>query len=510
MIGSADRNGRMTTGREPWRYRRQASATTVARALRRMRGLPRLELLYEGVWDPEEEYWGEPEEPIDELFAPIIAGGCRPCHEMEQVLPGADIDDDDIVRSGELRRVGLPRQASALLRRLLRQDYRCVDAHCHLGNVAFDLDPAEALPHYEMGIAIAEMALPEPFTGVLPWTMIDNRPFLRCLHGFAITLWRLGRFEDAEAVMVSLLWLNPSDQQGVRFILPVVRARLTWRDDENYDGLQSGGDRGPAMPAPDPDRVRESAEAAPILAQLRALTRFIGEGRRLTGTGNLTLADARVLIELAATGDAMEEHTRSHTFRVRSAAELRRLSYLVTWARAAGLTRTVHGRITCTRRGRRLAEATALAPFFDEVADALVKSGPLSLREGPVRRYRSEADDELLDALVPRLVLEPYLAGGSVPFDRVATGAAATVMATFVVAPEDEERTQRMTFYDVWRIYDSLRLAGVVRVDGLPGWDDLRPWSEQLPGTVELTEAGADWVGRRYGAASVLPFRSPR
>jgi len=40
--------------------------------------------------------------------------------------------------------------------------------------------------HYQAGVAIGELSLPEPvldFQGILPRGLIDNRPFLRCLHG---------------------------------------------------------------------------------------------------------------------------------------------------------------------------------------------------------------------------------------------------------------------------------------------------------------------------------------
>lgn len=41
-----------------------------------------------GDWDPTDEYWGEPGEPIPDLWQEVIAAGVRPCFEMEQVLPG--------------------------------------------------------------------------------------------------------------------------------------------------------------------------------------------------------------------------------------------------------------------------------------------------------------------------------------------------------------------------------------------------------------------------------------
>ena len=44
------------------------------------------------------------------------------------------------------------------------------------------------------------------------------------MHGYALCLWRLKRWKQAERVFDRMLWLNPSDQQGVRFLLPHVRA----------------------------------------------------------------------------------------------------------------------------------------------------------------------------------------------------------------------------------------------------------------------------------------------
>jgi hypothetical protein len=58
-----------------------------------------------GVWDPEEEYWGEEGEPIEEWAREIIARGQRPLFELEQVLPGEDPDARHYevgVRVGEL------------------------------------------------------------------------------------------------------------------------------------------------------------------------------------------------------------------------------------------------------------------------------------------------------------------------------------------------------------------------------------------------------------------------
>ena len=86
---------------------------------------------------------------------------------------------------------------------------------------------------YEVGLRIGELSLGDDFNGVLPWGHIDNRPFLRCMHGYGLCLWRLGRFNEAERVFHRMLWLNPSDNQGVRFLIDEVKAKTAWEDREN-------------------------------------------------------------------------------------------------------------------------------------------------------------------------------------------------------------------------------------------------------------------------------------
>lgn len=192
-----------------------------------------LKLQDEGTWAPEDEYWGEKGEPIDEWAKPIIARGPRPEFEMEQVLPGenpADYDSDPITDSNDLKEAGDYAAARKLLMDLCQADLRCLDAHAHLGNLVFDRWPEDALRHYEVGLRIGELSLGPDFDGVLPWGLIDNRPFLRCMQGLGLCLWRLRRFDEAYHVFDRMLWLNPSDNQGIRFLIGEVRSRQAWVD----------------------------------------------------------------------------------------------------------------------------------------------------------------------------------------------------------------------------------------------------------------------------------------
>ena len=154
---------------------------------------------------------------------------------MEQVLPGADPEDwdtDPIIEASELNAAGERGAAEDLLMKLLAEDLRSLDAHSHLGNFAFETDPKQAMRHYRVGSAIGELSLGESFDGVLPWGHVDNRPFLRCLHGVGLCFWRLGDLEQAAKTFTRMLWLNPSDNQGERFNLANVHAGRTWEECE--------------------------------------------------------------------------------------------------------------------------------------------------------------------------------------------------------------------------------------------------------------------------------------
>lgn len=143
---------------------------------------------------------------------------------------------------------------------IVRREPRDVDAWAHLGNhylaIADDPEgerPAGARPvgenqlrawtrtalgYYQTAVGVAELALPDPFDGFLVWADFDNRPFFRGLHGSAFALWQLRRFEEAEQTLLNMLWLNPTDNQGARELLPLVRARVPrgdakdWEDDQ--------------------------------------------------------------------------------------------------------------------------------------------------------------------------------------------------------------------------------------------------------------------------------------
>ncbi len=214
-------------------------------------GLQSLAVNSVGVWDPVKIYGADGRMDdmrlSDETEADgdasanawldgVMERGPRPMYEMQQVLPGFDSDDPDgwesdpIIQVNELRERQDFEAARQLLSDLLEADLRCIDAHAHLGSMAFERFSQQAHDHYNVGVKIGEKALGADFDGVLPWRYLDNRPFLRCLHGLGLSLWKLGRWNEAQQVFERILELSPMDELGVLSMLPDVKAHQPYAD----------------------------------------------------------------------------------------------------------------------------------------------------------------------------------------------------------------------------------------------------------------------------------------
>ena len=246
----------------------------------------------------------------------------------------------------------------------------------------------------------------------------------------------------------------------------------------------------PPVAQPDPAEVAASQAEAPILATFAALAEFVGEGRKLTQTGRLTLADARVLVDLLGSGDLMDEQIGDRTFKTKSSAELPRLRQVFAWARKAGIVRVTHGRVIATKKGIDLARNPA--QFFERAVDALMAIGPLTSQRDPDGWFAWPEVTELLDRFTVHLLTGPYVAQRPVPLEDMASIATQAVLDAFEFRALDDEGVARRVATDVVDIVDALELAGVVcRTDVVDRSDsDLPGGRRRHGGSVELTAAG--------------------
>ncbi len=146
------------------------------------------------------------------------------------------------------------------------------------------------------------------------------------------------------------------DQQGVaEWIAGFNQSDRSERDVILGDQLFSNGaDRAVKIVLPSEEAARASASISPLLAQVRQFVTFIGDGRKVTQTGALTMADARTLVALLNTGDRIDGAIGDKVYKTRSAADLPNLNFIVRVATGARLLRVVKGRLTSTKAGKSL------------------------------------------------------------------------------------------------------------------------------------------------------------
>lgn len=251
--------------------------------------------------------------------------------------------------------------------------------------------------------------------------------------------------------------------------------------------------RRPALPPvamPDDAEVAASKATAPILSRFASFAEYVGAGRKLTQTGNLTLADARALVDLLGTGDAMDEQIGDRTFKTQSAADLPRLRQMFAWAKKAGVVRVVRGRVVATKQG--LAINGDPAAFFERAVDGVVAIGPLASQRDPDAWLAWPDVNELLDRFVVHLLTGPYVAHRPVSIEDLTSVAAAAVLDAFEFPSIGDDQVARHVGIDVIDIMDTLELAGIVRrVDVPDAGDTGRPAGRRRHGgSVELTPAG--------------------
>ena len=88
-----------------------------------------------------------------------------------------------------------------------------------------------------------------------------------------------------------------------------------------------------------------AADKAKLTGQIRSFMTWLGEGRKLTQTGRIGLADARYLVELLDTGDTIDPEIGDRMLKTRSSEQLPYLTQVEAWMKAARLIRATGTRL---------------------------------------------------------------------------------------------------------------------------------------------------------------------
>ena len=294
---------------------------------------------------------------------------------------------------------------------------------------------------------------------------------------------------------------NPAHAGPAKAMLAALQARgvdLSDLDAVNDALERYGAMRLPAAatkrrrdPRTAPTDVVASAECAPVIARFDVLTTFFGGGRKLTQTGQPTLADARELVGRLGTQDRVDPAFGGRTYKTMSAAQLPELGFTLRWAVAAGALRKEHGKLRATAAWGKLG-AKPLDRWM-KAADAVVSLGPLAAFQVN-NRYRSS--EEILDELAAEIL--HLLNSRPISFEEVLDWVCERADTEYEwLAPYMQNPEYRRTSlgWDLDLLVRILGWAGIA--DRIGAQEEPSPYgsSRLVGGTLQLTTAGRWWLG---------------
>ncbi len=208
-----------------------------------------------------------------------------------------------------------------------------------------------------------------------------------------------------------------------------------------------------------PGEVTAATAESGLVGQVVDFVRWVGDGRKLTQKGAVTLADARVLVDRLGTGDEIDPAVGERVFKTKSSVELLGLALIVKWAKAARLVRVVRGRLVPVKKAAALLDRPAelwmaLFEVFERLGPAFLPSG---WGESFLRSEFADGADALLSALYGR--------DGAVDLDELCDLAWHTVTAPYVLDHATDMQLvtgRRMNDRDVRRTLHTLARLGAV------------------------------------------------
>ena len=112
------------------------------------------------------------------------------------------------------------RQLVERLRDLIAKEPDLMAAYAAVGEALLEEGrDREACSALEKGFTRGEAALPVDFKGEIRWVCHRNRPFLRTAHVLSLCYRNAGERKKAIKTMEKILGWNPSDNQGIRWLI---------------------------------------------------------------------------------------------------------------------------------------------------------------------------------------------------------------------------------------------------------------------------------------------------
>lgn len=107
--------------------------------------------------------------------------------------------------------------AESEFKMIIEGDPEFIDAYNSLGWLAMeDFNYGIAQSYFQKAFKIGNSLIPKSFKGEIIWGIIDNRPFLRAMHGLGLSYLYINEFEHALKYFKKNLEYNSNDNQGIR------------------------------------------------------------------------------------------------------------------------------------------------------------------------------------------------------------------------------------------------------------------------------------------------------
>ena len=180
-------------------------------------------------------------EATGRLLRPSSGPGATQEGMMEANRPANQEQAEELFDQGmECWWSGDRKAAGRFYRRALKLDEAHADSHNHLGIVALERRRlSDAATHFEAAIEGGSRHLVKE-RGRVEWGWTENRPFLRGLYNLALVRTEQRRHDEALEIQQDLLFRNPGDNQGVRWVMGETLHRLGRREEaiEAYRNAQ--------------------------------------------------------------------------------------------------------------------------------------------------------------------------------------------------------------------------------------------------------------------------------
>lgn len=206
--------------------------------------------------------------------------------------------------------------------------------------------------------------------------------------------------------------------------------------------------------------LEAAAEKTPLTGQIRSLLAWLGEGRKLTQTGRIGLADARHLVGFLGTSDQIDPEIGGRVFKTKSSEELAHLTDIVEWAKAARLVRVTGTKLVPVKKNAALADRP-----LDLVLAMLAAYPKLGKTLFPRNTWRNSlVGDEFADVgheLLTALLASP----GACRLATLSGIANDMIEARYVLSGltrQQHDSLQRMIAVDVAIAMSALHVLGIV------------------------------------------------